>query len=707
MSTSSGGPALDRSSHIASLDGVRAVAVLAVVGFHFGLGWLQGGFFGVDVFYVLSGFLITSLLLAEGRRRGTVGLGSFWLRRARRLLPCLALVLVAVSLCVRFLAPAGTYPGYRMDALSALFYFSNWWQIHTAGNYFEATGAVSPLTHTWSLAIEEQFYLVWPVVVLVVLRCCRTYTRAVGVLLAVAIGGAVASAVEMALRYDAGASTTRLYFGTDTHAQCILVGAALACGIAWCSRQRTDPGPFPTVTSPALRRALGASGVAGLAVLAILSVTLSGSSPFVYRGGFALCALAGAAVVLAASCGGSGPLNRILSLRPLVLLGVISYGVYLWHFPIDVFVTPARVGLSGLPLMGLQLTLTLAVATVSYLAVERPVVRRTFWRSLRAVLPASAGLAATAAVVCVTTMAPTVALGAADHYRAPSASGVVVDGGNTGPPPPVVAVLGDSTAGALEVALTATEPRGTTVVQGAIAGCGLAVAANSSDHAPTLEQPMFPGCNEDQPADQLWPARDATAVAGLGRGDVVLFLAGDWETQDLLIQGRWTDILHPSFRQYERRQLRTLVSVATAGGAHLDLLTMAAMEAHGEFGHTGVMDHGPPNPASSPRRRNLYNGLLRQTAAQYPGRVSVLDYGTLLSPGGRFTEFLEGVQVRATDGVHTPAYEAGNAMWSDTTAAVAGVFYQWLSPRIWPTIIASAQDDPSSRTVLRLSAARS
>jgi peptidoglycan/LPS O-acetylase OafA/YrhL len=706
MSMPSGGPAQNRSSHVASLDGVRAIAVLAVVGFHFGLGWLQGGFFGVDVFYVLSGFLITSLLLAESRRRGTVGLGSFWLRRARRLLPCLALMVVAVSLCVRFLAPAGTYPGYRMDALSALFYFSNWWQIHTAGNYFAATGAVSPLTHTWSLAIEEQFYLVWPVVVLVVLRCCRTYARAVGVLLVVAVVGAGASAVEMALFYDGGAGTTRLYFGTDTHAQCILVGAALACGIAWYSRRRPTTGPFPVVTSPAARRMLGTCGLVGLAVLITMSVTLSGSSPFTYRGGFALCALAGAAVVAAGVCSGSGPLNRVLSFRPLVLLGVISYGVYLWHFPIDVFVTPARVGLSGMPLMGLQLALTLVVASVSYLVVERPVMRGSFWRSLRATIPASAGLAATAAVVCVATMSPAVALGAARHYRVPPSLGIVVDGAGGGPPP-AVAVLGDSTAGVLEVALSATEPRGTTVVQGAIAGCGLAVAANSSNHAPTLEQPMFPGCNEDQPADQLWPARDASTVAGLGPGDVVLFLAGAWETQDLLMHGRWTDILSPSFRRYELGQLRTLVSVATTHGAHLDLLTMPAMEAHGEFGHTGVMDHGPPNPASSPERRNLYNGLLRDTAAQYPGRVSVLDYGALLSPDGKFTEYLDGVQIRATDGVHTPAYEPGNTLWSDTTATVADTFYQWLSPRIWPTIVASAGGNPtSSDTLSRVSAAR-
>ena len=169
-------------------------------------------------------------------------------------------------------------------------------------------------------------------------------------------------------------------------------------------------------------------------------------------------------------------------------------------------------------------------------------------------------------------------------------------------------------------------------------------------------------------------------MTGVGRGDVVLFLAGQWETQDLLIHGRWTDILQPSFRRDELRQLRTLVAVATAHGAHLDLLTMPAMEKHGEYESTGVMDLGPPNPASSPRRRALYNGLLRRTAAAYPGKVSVLDYGELLSPHGRFTEYLDGVRVRATDGVHTPAYQPGSPLFTDTTPAVADAFYRWLSP---------------------------
>jgi hypothetical protein len=298
-------------------------------------------------------------------------------------------------------------------------------------------------------------------------------------------------------------------------------------------------------------------------------------------------------------------------------------------------------------------------------------------------VPAGAVVASTVAVIWTSTALPATAATSVRRYSPAPVT-------HAAPPPGKVAVLGDSLAGVLEVALTATAPAGTSVVRGAIAGCGLAIAANSSNQMGKPEESMFTGCNESQPADQLWPARDAVTVSTLGPGDVVLFLAGQWETQDLLMHERWTNILQPSFRRYELRQLRTLVAVATAHGAHLDLLTEPAMASRGEYEDTGVMDLGPPNPASFPQRRHLYNGLLSEIAAAYPGKVSVLDYGQLLSPRGTFTEYLDGVQIRSTDGVHTPAYLAGFPLFTDTTPVVADDFYRWLSPRIWPAIVASA-----------------
>ncbi len=242
-------PSATGKERITALDGLRAVALLIIMGYHFGVGWLQGGFFSLDIFYVLSGYLITGLLVSEYRKRSAIKLSAFWLRRARRLLPALLIVLVAVTLMVRFAEPAGLYPDFRLSALSALFYFSNWWQIATSGNYFAATGPVSPLTHTWSLAVEEQFYLIWPLVVLAVMHLSRNFVRGIRVLLVLSVAGAVASAVEMALLYHPTANTTRLYFGTDTHAQSILVGSVLACSMTMIQMRRGNEGMAPTASS--------------------------------------------------------------------------------------------------------------------------------------------------------------------------------------------------------------------------------------------------------------------------------------------------------------------------------------------------------------------------------------------------------------------------------------------------------------------------
>jgi peptidoglycan/LPS O-acetylase OafA/YrhL len=662
---------------------MRAVAVLAVVGFHFGLGWLQGGFFGVDVFYVLSGFLITSLLVAEYRRRDTIKLAAFWMRRARRLLPALFLVLIATTLCVRLLSAAGTYPDYRMDALSALFYFSNWFQIAVSGNYFVANGPVQPLTHTWSLAIEEQFYLVWPLVVLAVMHLARRYRRGVKVLLGLSVTGCLASAAEMALLYNPSANTTRLYFGTDTHAQSILVGAALASAMAL--RQGARRPRHAASTRGAVgwlaRGALALSGAAGLGILVWLSVSATGTEAFTYQGGFLVCDVATAALLLSVLAAPRGAVSRLLSLRPLVALGLISYGVYLWHFPVSVFVTSSRTGIGGIRLQALQFALTIAASTASFLLVERPILRGTFWRRLRSLVPAGAGIAATFLVIWVGGAVPMAAASAhAQHFKLSTKASPAAA------PPARVVVLGDSTALTLALALHATAPAGTTVSNDGLYGCGLAVAANySNEFRP--ENPMFPACLEGEPADKLWPDLDRASVQGTGPGDLVVFWSGHWETQDLLIDGHWTDILLRSFRQYLAHQLDTLIGIATAHGAHLDLLTMPAMER--SYPWLGSSPEAY-DISSSPARRRIYNSLLSRAAATHPASVSLVDACSILSPRGRFTRVLDGVQVRSGDGVHTPAYAPGDPFDDNASEAAADAFYNWISPRLWPLLVSSA-----------------
>ena len=305
-------------SYRAGLDGIRAFAVLAVLFYHGGVSWVPGGFLGVDVFFVLSGFLITTLLLKELRSRETIGLVAFWARRARRLLPALFLVLIFCAIFVLFFATPGTYPSFGADALSSLFYVANWHFIFQGSNYFALGAAPSLLEHTWSLAIEEQFYVLWPLILLGLFRIgARTK-----ILFGVCLVGALASTAWMAWLFHHGASLSRLYYGTDTHAECVLIGAALALVFLTVNRQ------------PLSRRwqhLLGAS----------------------------VCA--------------QSVLTRLLSLGILVFLGRISYGLYLWHFPLFQWLSASRVHLSGWPLLGVRIGVTLVVATCSFFFIERPI----------------------------------------------------------------------------------------------------------------------------------------------------------------------------------------------------------------------------------------------------------------------------------------------------------------------------------------------
>ncbi len=685
------------NERVRALDGLRALAVLAVLGFHFGWGWLPGGFLGVDVFYVLSGFLITTILVNQFQRRGSVALRTFWAGRARRLLPCLFLVLIATSLFVRFVALPGTYLHYRSAALSTLLYFSNWYQIHVATDYFVQTGPPSPLTHTWSLAIEEQFYLVWPLVVLAVMHTGRRFRhtgrrfrhtgsqfrRSVAFLFVLSLVAASASAAWMAYLFAHHADTTRLYFGTDTHAQCILVGSALACLLVL-----TDHRPVATRW---LWSTLGLLGAASLAALVLMGHRFTGASPFIYQGGFLLTAGLTACVIATCVTVRSGLVSRLLSLTPLVGLGVISYGVYLWHYPLAIWLTPARLGLSGWELAVVRLAVTIAVSTVSFLVVERPIMRGTFFRRVRSLVPSFAALGGVAATIVVTSAA-TGASAAPHHFRprpteavSPSAGTFASAAASTPAlvPPRKLVVLGDSTALVLGYALAATAPATTQVVNGGLYGCGLAIGTESSADPPTPGLPRAPTCNSATPPSDQWPALDAEQVASTGPGDLVVFLAGRWETTPVEIDGVWHNITQPWFQTYERHQLAQLVQIATAHGAHLDLLTMPRMDTTTLYGE-------PPTMNDSSLYQGIYNAMLYATASADPGQVSVVDYNSILCPDDRFRMFADGVQIRTADGIHTPAYVPGDIYVVDATQATADAFDAWLSPRLWPLLMVAA-----------------
>ena len=346
---------------VAGLDGLRGIAVAVVVVFH--LGRLQGGFLGVDLFFVLSGFLITSLLLGEVASTGRVGLGGFWARRARRLLPALLLVMAGIGGLLFWLTPSAERALFRNEGLATLGYAANWQRALSPRSYWDMFAQPSPFDHMWSLAIEEQFYVGWPLVLLAVTWAARRrgadVARSAGF---VAGAGAVVSLVWLALAYDP-LDTNWAYFSTPTRLGPVLAGCALA---AFMPRG---------VGGGHGRSAVTVGGVVGLGVIAGLVVAIEGTGAGYYRGGLVAFTVASLVVVGSVVRRPDGPLARALSFTPLRLLGLVSYGVYLWHWPVIVFLTPERAHVDGVALDLLRVVVVLAAAGVSYWVVERPVRR--------------------------------------------------------------------------------------------------------------------------------------------------------------------------------------------------------------------------------------------------------------------------------------------------------------------------------------------
>ncbi|HSL58515.1 MAG TPA: acyltransferase family protein [Acidimicrobiales bacterium] len=354
-----GGAAVPRAlPYLPGLDGLRALSVLAVVGYHADVTGLSGGFLGVEVFFVLSGYLITTLLVAERERTGWIDLADFWRRRALRLLPAVAVMLAAVS-AGALLVWRDALDQLRGDVVAAVLYMSNWWQIVEDRSYFESTGRPPMLQHLWSLAVEEQFYLLFPLVLAVALRRSRRTLVAAGL---VAVG--LASAWWMSALHEPYADPSRVYYGTDTRLSGLLLGAALAFVVVPGASRR----PGRRVLSPT-----DAVGVAGLAVLAWAFVRINEFDPFVYRGGFVMVDLATLAIIVAVART-DGALGRILGVGPLRWVGTRSYAIYLWHWPIVVVTRPGLdIALDGPALVALRVGLTLALAEASYRFVERPI----------------------------------------------------------------------------------------------------------------------------------------------------------------------------------------------------------------------------------------------------------------------------------------------------------------------------------------------
>ncbi len=371
-------------THRPALDGVRGLAVAAVIAFHLGYVWAPGGFLGVDLFFVLSGYLITSLLLTEHARTGRVDLTRFWTRRARRLLPALALVITAVIVMV----PASTTPDergmIRDDTLATLVYGANWRFAATGEAYFAQFPDPSPLRHMWSLAVEEQFYLFWPLVVIGLLALAgrRRARSQAGPLLLTCAAGVVGSAFVLAVLYQPGGDPSRAYYGTDSRVHQLLVGALLATVLRRFATRRTES---------TARAGRWLTPVSALLLVACFA-TLDSHEGAYYRGGSLLVAVAAAGLVLALEWAPATTLARALSVRPLRYVGQLSYGLYLWHWPVLIWISPPGYTGASIGMDAARLAVTFALASASYHLVEQPIRHgRPLLRGLRSRRPHPVG----------------------------------------------------------------------------------------------------------------------------------------------------------------------------------------------------------------------------------------------------------------------------------------------------------------------------
>ncbi len=570
-----------RIAHLPALDGLRGAAVAAVVAFHLGL--TTGGYLGVDLFFTLSGFLITSLLVAEWRARGRIDLKVFWVRRARRLVPAVLLVLAAVALATRQWASNTTFEQVRRDGLATLFYVANWRSVAAGTDYWDLFARPSPLEHTWSLAIEEQFYVVWPLVTVgLLLWWGRRRQRRLGATasgeaaptgppseaearsglnryLAITAALAVASGATALLRYQGSSDANRVYFGTDTRAAAILFGAAFAIGSA----------RFGAVVQRWARVVLEGAAIVSVAGLAWAWLHLAGTDPRLYHGGLLLCGLAATIVLAAVSHPVRGPVAWALSFAPLRWLGLISYGLYLWHWPVIIFFTPGRTGWYDHGLLAARLGISLTLAIASYWLFERPI-RHGLGRGWPMRLATPIAVASVIALMFWASQGAVTPIGVGDRVRGELK---VADDAI----PPLVAgrtrllTVGDSGAWAIRNSMNLVAPgRRVDEVNRGTPACGIVPGDGRTrrQNGEVIHDPV--GCDQ-------WPVRWASDVHDI-RPDVALIFTVAPGGSARWVAGEWRKDCDPTYDRVARAEYERAIRLLQTDGPRVGITTIAYLE---------------------------------------------------------------------------------------------------------------------------------
>jgi peptidoglycan/LPS O-acetylase OafA/YrhL len=609
-----------RFAYRPALDGLRALAVLAVMAYHqFPSQWASGGFLGVDVFFVLSGYLITSILLTEHQHAGGIDLVRFWGRRARRLLPAIGIFLLLVAGYAAFIAPPYLLGRLRSDSLATLFYVENYWQARK-------TFAPLPLGHMWSLSVEEQFYLVWPIALVGLLWLSRGRSRR---LLISIVALATASAAAMALVYSPS-NYGYIYVATEMRTHELLIGAALAVMYARGWRP----------TSPLSRFGLELAGIAGLIAFAVLIWGAGIQSSWLYRGGYALVAI-GAAIVIAAAVQPTSPvLRRLLSLRLFVAIGMISYGLYLFHEPIYFVLAPERLHLSEWPLFAVRLAATFGVAIASFFFVERPVrtSRASFKVLVALAIPAAA--AVVAVVVLSTEGAAPLNAGTAEAVTYSQLAAAAPLGATK------VLVVGDALA-------TSMQADRSTFAGLGIYGTANADWCNFQTSELALGRAVFasPKC--------LAPLQGPRGAIDGFQPDATVLMIGTQEVLDRVDRGKLLTAGSPASAAFLDRQLERARVILTATGAPMLLATVPCMR---------IPLLGSHDLADQARRIAWVNAEFRRFARDHSDTVRIIEFGEFLCDGA------------ARRVVAGRSWGAPNGVGLSPTGAHAA--WQWLAPLV-------------------------
>lgn len=604
------------------LDGLRALAVIAVLAYHEPQIGLPGGFLGVDLFFVLSGFLITGLMLDEHHRTGALSLRGFWYRRARRLLPALALLLAGVMALAWW-----EHNPLRLDDLpqqvgAAIAYASNWQQVTAGTSYFTAYDAVSPLRHLWSLAVEEQFYVVWPLVVVAVLALSRRRAHRRGVdvtprhglkALALTTGTfAAASALAMVLLADLH-DPTRVYYGTDTRAFEMLIGALGAMWFWHRSARSTRS---------------GAIGVTLLVALIATVVLVNDRAGFMYRGGFVIFALATAALVVIAA--GHNACSKVLAHPWLRRIGALSYALYLWHWPVQVFLSDARLPFPDTPAgnlgaVAVRLTVTVIAALASTYLLEARI--RSSKLSLSHMLSAWAALGAVV-VVCAVVAAPSKG-SLIDLTTTQSSAASAHD----------LVVVGDSVGITLGKGLQAVAGDNLDVGVEARVGCAMLQAPRTRTHDGGWVEDGT-GC-----PDHLAQFQD---IVMNYQPQAVLVVSGAWDVYD---RDWGQGPLAPGDEDFDlryRNALEDSLRVLRAGGADVVVATTSCFAPRPGESMRPEMD--PARSATLARIQQEVADELNLQRRDSQGEVNLVDLRSITCEGG-FAWERDGVDWRP-DGVH-------------------------------------------------------